>query len=78
LPDLSACYSICLIRSHDHLCRAQKDSVLAFTLTVVQAWLTGVNPELGDRAPLRLMRESEIDAVAPGILSAAKAYLSDK
>ena len=45
---------------------------------VVQAWLTGVNPELGDRVPLRLMRENEIDAVAPAILSAARAYLSDK
>jgi hypothetical protein len=29
---------------------------------VAQAWLTGVNPELGDRVPLRLMRENEIDA----------------
>jgi hypothetical protein len=45
---------------------------------VVQAWLTGVNPELGDRVPLRLMRENEIDAVAPAILSAARAYLSDE
>jgi hypothetical protein len=45
---------------------------------VVQAWLTGVNPELGDRVPLRLMRENEIEAVAPDILSAARAYLGDK
>ena len=44
--------------------------------TVVQAWLTGVNPELGDRVPLRLMRENEIDAVAPAILSAARAFLA--
>ena len=45
---------------------------------VVQAWLTGVNPELGDRVPLRLMRINEIDAVAPAILSAVRAYISDK
>jgi len=45
---------------------------------VVQAWLTGVNPELGDRVPLRLMRENEIDSVAPAILSAVRTYLSDK
>jgi hypothetical protein len=45
---------------------------------VVQAWLMGVNPELGDRVPLRLMRENEIDVVAPAILSAARAYLTDK
>jgi len=45
---------------------------------VAQAWLTGVNPELGDRVPLRLMRENEADAVAPDILNAVRAYLSDK
>jgi hypothetical protein len=45
---------------------------------VVQAWLTGVNPELGDRVPLRLMRENEIEAVAPDILSAVRVYLGDK
>jgi hypothetical protein len=36
-----------------------------------------VNPELGDRVPLRLMRENEIDVVAPAILSAARAFLAD-
>jgi len=45
---------------------------------VVQAWLTGVNPELGDRVPLRLMRENEVDEVASAILSAVRAYLGDK
>ena len=45
---------------------------------VVQAWLTGVNPELGDRVPLRLMRENEIEAVAPNILRAVRVYLGDK
>jgi hypothetical protein len=44
---------------------------------VAQAWLTGVNPELGDRVPLRLMRENEIDAVAPAILNAARAFLAE-
>ena len=43
---------------------------------VVQAWLTGVNPELGDRVPARMMRENEIDAVAPAVLSAARAFLA--
>jgi len=45
---------------------------------VVQAWLTGVNPELGDRVPLRLMRENEIDEVASAILSAVRAFIGDK
>jgi len=43
---------------------------------VVQAWLAGVNPELGDRVPLRLLRENGIDAVAPAILSAARVFLA--
>ena len=43
---------------------------------VVQAWLTGVNPELGDRVPVRLMCENDIDGVAPAILSAARAFLA--
>jgi hypothetical protein len=43
---------------------------------VVQAWLTGVNPDLGERVPLRLLRESDVDAVAPAILSAARAFLA--
>lgn len=43
---------------------------------VVQAWLMGVNPELGDRVPLRLLRENEIDAVGPALLGAARAFLA--
>ena len=33
---------------------------------------------LGDRVPLRLMRENEIDEVAPAILSAVRAFLCNK
>jgi hypothetical protein len=35
-----------------------------------------VNPGLGNRVPVRLMRENEIDAVAPVILSVARAFLT--
>ena len=42
----------------------------------MQVWLAGVNPERGDRVPLRLMFENKIDAVAPAILSAARAFLA--
>src|ERR1019366_10163845 len=38
---------------------------------VVQAWLTGVNPELGDRVPLRLLKEGDLDEIAPNVLGAA-------
>jgi hypothetical protein len=43
--------------------------------TVIQSWLTGLNPELGDRVPLRLMRENDLEIVAPEIMGAARAFL---
>ncbi len=43
---------------------------------VVQAWLTGLNPELNDRAPIRLLREEDIELVGPEILGAARAFLA--
>ena len=43
---------------------------------VVQAWLTGVNPELGDRVPLRLLRDGDLNIVAPKILGAARAFIA--
>lgn len=46
------------------------------TPALVQAWMTGVNPELGDRVPLRLMREGNLQTVAPEILRAARAFLA--
>jgi hypothetical protein len=43
---------------------------------VVQAWLTGVNPELGDRTPLRLLRDGDLHIIAPEVLGAARAYIA--
>jgi hypothetical protein len=43
---------------------------------VVQAWLMGVNPELGDRVPLRLLREGDLALVAPEVLAAARAFIA--
>ena len=43
---------------------------------VVQAWFTGLNPELGDRVPARLLREENVEAVGPEILGAARAFLA--
>jgi hypothetical protein len=41
---------------------------------VAQAWLVGVNPELSDRVPIRLLRESTLDQVAGPIVAAARAF----
>ncbi len=46
------------------------------TPAVVQAWMTGVNPELSDRVPLRLLREADLHTVAPEVLRAARAFLA--
>ena len=46
------------------------------TPAVVQAWMTGVNPELGDRVPLRLIREGDLNIVGAEVLRAARAFLA--
>jgi predicted Rdx family selenoprotein len=43
---------------------------------VVQAWFTGLNPELQDRAPIRLLREENIEKVGPELLNAMRAFLA--
>lgn len=43
---------------------------------VVRAWLTGLNPELDDRVPIRLLRDEEPEAVGPKILGAVRAFLA--
>ena len=42
---------------------------------IVQAWLMGLNPELGDRVPIRLIREDNLEQLAPLILKAAGQYI---
>lgn len=43
---------------------------------VIQAWMTGINPELDDRVPLRLLRDGTLDDIAPQVLRAARAFLA--
>jgi hypothetical protein len=43
---------------------------------VVQAWLTGLNPELDDRVPLRLLREGDLEKVGPELLGAVRAFVA--
>ena len=41
---------------------------------VVQAWFQGLNPQLDDRSPARLLREGDLHQVGPEVLSAARAF----
>jgi hypothetical protein len=43
---------------------------------IAQSWLTGLNPELDDRAPIRLLREGDLEKVGPALLAAARAFAS--
>ena len=42
---------------------------------ITQAWLQGLNPQLEDRSPARLLREGEFDEVGPAVIAAARAFL---
>lgn len=43
--------------------------------SVTQAWFQGLNPQLDDRSPARLLREGDLEEVGPLILSAARAFV---
>ena len=43
---------------------------------IVQAWLAGVNPELGDRIPIRLLREGDLNEVGPEVMAAARSFIA--
>jgi len=41
---------------------------------VVQAWFQGLNPQLGDRPPARVLREDDLDDAGPLVLAAARSF----
>jgi len=41
---------------------------------VAQAWLQGLNPQLDDRSPARLLRDGDIDEVGATVLAAARSF----
>jgi len=42
---------------------------------IAQAWFQGLNPQLNDRSPARMLREGEVDEVGPAVIAAARAFL---
>jgi len=42
---------------------------------VVQAWFIGLNPELGDRVPLNLLREEPMEAITDDLIAATTVML---
>jgi hypothetical protein len=43
---------------------------------VVQAWFTGLNPQLDDRSPAQLLRDGDLDEVGPLVIGAARACVA--
>lgn len=43
---------------------------------VVQTWFLGMNPQLADRAPARLLREGDPDQAPAEVLAAARAFIA--
>jgi hypothetical protein len=41
---------------------------------VVQAWLIGLNPELNDASPIKLLRDGAIETDGKGVLGAARVF----
>jgi hypothetical protein len=42
---------------------------------IAQAWFQGLNPQLGDRSPARMLREGEVDEAGTAVIAAARAFL---
>jgi hypothetical protein len=42
---------------------------------VTRAWFQGLNPQLDDRSPARLLREGHLDEVGPDVIAAERAFL---
>jgi hypothetical protein len=42
---------------------------------IAQAWIQGLNPQLDDRSPARLLREGDVQEVGPAVIGAARAFL---
>lgn len=47
----------------------------ADSAAVAQAWFQGLNPQLDDRSPLRLLREGDLDEEGPDVIAAARSFL---
>jgi hypothetical protein len=42
---------------------------------VARAWLQGLNPQLDDRSPARMLREGDVHEVGPQLVAALRAFI---
>lgn len=43
---------------------------------ILQAWMQGLNPELDDRSPARLLRGGELETDGAQVLAAARSFVA--
>lgn len=61
--------------------RLREALTVALTITsrdephTVQAWFQGLNPQLDDRSPARLLREGKLEEVGPEVRQAARSFV---
>lgn len=41
---------------------------------VIQSWFQGMNPQLGDDSPARMLRDEDLDTAGPRVLAAARSF----
>jgi len=41
---------------------------------VIQSWFQGMNPQLGDDSPARMLRDEDLDIAGPRVLAAARSF----
>ena len=44
---------------------------------VARAWFQGLNPQLDDRSPARLLREGDLEEVGPDVLKAVRSFVAE-
>ena len=42
---------------------------------IAQAWFQGLNPQLDDRSPARMLRDGDFEEAGPAVVAAARAFL---
>jgi hypothetical protein len=42
---------------------------------IAQAWFQGMNPQLEDRSPARMLRDADLNEAGPAVIAAARAFL---
>jgi hypothetical protein len=42
---------------------------------IAQAWFQGLNPQLDDRSPARMLRDGDLEETGPAVIGASRAFL---